>query len=96
MRIMRLVLLSLLVVGLTAVTVIDADGDPATGNLPLITLGSESAVPSEAAVHLNGMDPGDSSGTAPPGPSATHHRLVAALAQRLRRLHFRRAPIRGP
>jgi hypothetical protein len=94
-RILRFVVLLLLSVALTAVSVIDADGDPATTNLPPVTLVSEIAQdPEQIKCSSSSLDSGDPSGAR--AFALLRVRISTILSHTRFRFHTRARPLRGP
>jgi hypothetical protein len=93
-RLLRSILLGLLIGGVVAVSLVDADGDPMTTNVPSVVLAAEADIPTEGEVSHVASEP-----TA----SAFYSRLVRSRrtvdlwlgmgqSRWLPRVH----PIRGP
>jgi len=92
-RILRFVFLIFLAAGLTAVSAIDADGDPATTNLPPVVMVSEMAHDPKQ-IDASSIDPDE--GLAAKAFSLLHARLVTILSRTRLHVHTRTRPLRGP
>jgi hypothetical protein len=94
-RILRFILLVFLAAGLMAVSVIDADGDPATTNLPPVTLVREKADdPEQIDASSDALDSDDDSGAK--SFSLLHARLSRILSRPKLNRRTRARPLRGP
>lgn len=81
------------VVGLIAVLVVDADGDPATTNVPAVVLAVEAPARADDDARHTGTDPKSKI----VAPSSLWCRRVGEWATRAQqRWHRRVRPIRGP
>ncbi|HEY5024206.1 MAG TPA: hypothetical protein VII76_04450 [Acidimicrobiales bacterium] len=87
------VFLAFAVVGLIAVLVVDADGDPTTTNVPSVVLSVEAPAPVDDDAHHTGTDPKSKV----VATSSLLCRRVGEWSTRAQqRWHRRVRPIRGP